>query len=170
MMIEAAFSIFIVGTILITFMAVMGSLYRTEFAKRDLIIATNLAQEGIEIVRNVRDNNWKTCENASFPCTDFKEAFDTPFPAIDGTNFCVGLMTGGVATCSSPMHDWLQIKLNGAPGFYGYDNPSTNPTKFSRRISISGAGGDSRTITSNVSWGGNNISISDTLYSWADVD
>jgi len=160
MMIEAAFSIFIVGTILITFMAVMASVYRTEFAKRDLIIASNLAQEGIEIVRNRRDANWKRgCPAFGGQCVD-----GTPgqtFPA-------------DVAGCM----DYLAIELTPNPcnsKIYKnnksfYDHFATGSvTKFSRLINVSSpAGVGSRTITVTVNWDSKNMTMTDTLYAWGD--
>ena len=151
MMIEAAFSIFIVGTILITFMAVMASVYRTEFAKRDLIIASNLAQEGIEIVRNTRDNNWK--QN--------KKAFDPPF--LSSSNHCVDYY-GNVVVCGN------KFRINTANGFYQYPvSAGDMVTKFSRTINISD-GGESRVVTSVVSWDSKSISMTDTLYAWGDQE
>lgn len=151
MMIEAAFSIFIVGTILITFMAVMGSVFRTEFAKRDLIIATNLAQEGIEIVRNIRDNNWKA--------TPPKTAFDIPSFVANGNDYCFGYGGGIGHGCSA-----LRIDAN---NFYGYG--AGTETKFFRTIEIAGAG-DSRTIKSRVTWDGKSIEMTDILYAWGDPE
>lgn len=147
LMIEAAFSIFIVGVILITFLAVMGSVYRTEFAKRNHVVAANLAQEGIEIVRNIRDNNWKNGDNA----------FDAPFPA--GPTYCVDYL-GTVGVCANTLN-------KNANNFYGY--AAGDMTRFSRNIVISGVG-DSRLVTVTVTWNGNSIVLSDTLYAWGDVD
>lgn len=154
MMIEATFSIFIVGTILITFMAVMGSVFRTEFAKRDLIIATNLAQEGIEIVRNIRDNNWKA--------TPPKTAFELPFPANTplGNDYRVRYDNNTIDGGSKNLY------LSG--GFYGHVAGGT-ATKFSRTVRISGSG-ESRTVASTVNWDGKDVTITDILYAWGDPE
>ncbi len=153
MMIEAAFSIFIVGTILITFMAVMASVYRTEFAKRDLIIASNLAQEGIEIVRNIRDNNWK----------QGRKAFITA-PFLSDGNYCVDYFGTSTGSCSD------KFRINTANGFYQYAvSAGDMVTKFSRTISIAGAG-DSRTVIVTVNWDGKNMTMNDTLYAWGDQE
>jgi type II secretory pathway pseudopilin PulG len=158
LMIEAAFSIFIVGAILVTFLTVMGSVYRTEFAKRDHVVAANLAQEGIEIIRNIRDNNWK----------NDKTAFESTFP---GDNNCYIVGIGNDYNSITPIRNCVS-KLKKAPGayaYYGY-NPLGTDTKFSRLITISSPTPDSRLITVTVNWDEKSITMTDTLYAWGDVD
>jgi len=164
MMIEAVFSIFIVGAVLVTFLAVMGNVYTQEFGKRDYVIATNLAQEGIEIMRNIRDNNWKSG----------KDAFtNPPFPAnvSGGTNYCVDYNDNYSNNAPTICAD-TTTKLKNNNGFYRYSASGTN-TKFSRYVRISGSG-DKRIITSIVIWrpsgatGDTSITMTDTLYAWGD--
>ncbi|MFZ2834957.1 MAG: hypothetical protein WA019_01170 [Candidatus Moraniibacteriota bacterium] len=156
-MIEAAFAIFIIGVALIVFINILALMYRAEFSKRDYVIAANLAQEGVELVRNVRDNNWKAP----------RKAFDLPFPAAG--NYCRDYLGGsdGTALCTR--------KLNvTATGFYSYAAGGT-ATKFSRRIQIAVAG-DDRTITSTVTWrpvgaaADTTIVVTDTLSAWANAN
>ncbi len=160
MMIEAVFSVFIVGAVLVSFLAVMSGVYKQEFGKRDYVIATNLAQEGIEIVRNIRDNNWKNNAIA------FKSP---PFPA-NNTGYCVAYnvdysinapTTGCVATT-------VKLKKN-ASGFYEYS--AGTDTKFSRNINVANNLADStaKDITSTVTWSGKTITMTDTLYAWGDL-
>ncbi len=157
MMIEAVFSIFIVGTILITFMAVMASVYRTEFAKRDLIVASNLAQEGIEIVRNIRDNNWKA--------TPAKAAFASPpFPG-DANGYCV--VYNGDYHVNSPTTVCSGNLLNNN-GFY--EHGSGTATKFSRKVNIGSNPDGSKLITSTVTWDSKTITMTDSLYAWGDAN
>ena len=148
MMGEAVIAIFIVGTTLITFLSILSSMLKMEFQKRDYIIAANLAQEGIEIVRNIRDNNLKaTCGSGSNtrPCNAFEPGM---FPANTGPS-------GSCSTCNG--------------------NGIIN-SKFNREIRIL-QGPDlenSKTIISRVTWtstsssGSESIEISDDLYSWGD--
>ena len=152
MVIEAAFSIFIVGIALVAFLTVLGMMYKTEFGKRDYVIATNLAQEGIEIIRNTRDNNWKAL--------GMTDGF-SGFPAGD---YCVDYL-GVTHSCA----DKLKMKN----GFYEYTNGVE--TKFSRKIIISGSG-DTRNVLSIVTWKPSGatidteIKIVDTLYAWANPE
>lgn len=162
MIMEAVLSIFIVGVTLVTFLAVLSGIYRAEFAKRDLIIASNLAQEGIEIVRNIRDNNWKTCKDMTIsPCVEYKKAFDSPFPS-GSAYYCADYLAvmGGNTGCD------IGLKKN-SDGFYAHSGDII--TKFSRTIEITGSG-DSRNIKSIVRWGINTTEMSDTLYAWGDVE
>ncbi len=56
-MLEVLLSVFVLLVGLMTIVAVMSGSLRHSYETRDQIIATGLAQEGIELVRNVRDNN-----------------------------------------------------------------------------------------------------------------
>lgn len=162
-MIEAVFSVFIVGAVLVTFLMVMGNIYTQEFGKRDYVIATNLAQEGIEIVRNIRDNNWK----------NNKTAFASPFPA-NGTGYCI--VYSGDYSSLSPQTGCgsTSVKLKNNNGFYEYVSGAN--TKFSRKVDIASNPIDStaKDITSTVTWrpsgalNDTSITMTDTLYAWGD--
>jgi hypothetical protein len=54
---------FVLSTGLVAIIAVMSGSLRYSFSNRDTIIATDLAQEGIELVRNVRDNDFAAGNN-----------------------------------------------------------------------------------------------------------
>jgi hypothetical protein len=54
---EVILASFVLTVGLISIAALAASGYRQSLASRDTIIATGLAQEGVELVRNVRDNN-----------------------------------------------------------------------------------------------------------------
>ncbi len=173
MLIEAVIATFIVGIVLVTFLTVMAASYRTEFSKREIIIASNLAQEGIEIVRNIRDNNWKTCRAGDPPCNDgFKSP---PFPA-NNSGFCIFYnsdfsINAPVLGCGGAI-----LCRNNTTGFYSNAcGVGTTATKFKRNITISNGPSipltDSRTITSIVTWGSSNtLTMTDTIYSWGNIE
>ncbi|MFZ2626129.1 MAG: hypothetical protein WAX81_00395 [Candidatus Moraniibacteriota bacterium] len=177
MLIEAVIATFIVGIVLVTFLTVMAASYRTEFSKRDIIIASNLAQEGIEIVRNIRDNNWKTCINGTVPCPANKSAFDSPFPG-NGSGFCVFYSSdfssiAPTATCGA-----TTLCRNNTTGFYSNAcGAGTTVTTFRRNITLvngpSTPATDSRIITSTVTWGttsNKTLTMTDTIYSWGNTE
>lgn len=92
------------------------------------LTAAYLAQEGIEIVRNMRDNNWlnsgqgwkKGLSSCSTGCeADYKT----------GT---LNDARGGLTSFGSS-GNYLNIKNN---NFYSYDNIDSTPTKFKRKITI----------------------------------
>lgn len=168
MLIEVIISIFIVGIVLVTFLTVMATSYRTEFAKRDIIIASNLAQEGIEIVRNIRDNNWKMCPGAPPACNG---AFDPHFLA--GNGLCISYdgnydASTPTTTCTNGV-----LRVNGS-GFYVMT--AGTATKFHRTVNVSIPTADSRTITSIIWWGVNaadtskKVTMTDTIYSWGNTE
>ena len=86
------------------------------------LTAAYLAQEGIEIVRNIRDTNWVE-ESSSW--TDGLEAGDWEADYDDQI----------LTACSSPCdyeHNLRFLKING--GLYNYDLGT--PTNFKRKITI----------------------------------
>lgn len=69
-LLESIIGVFIAGTVFITFLEILPKMVVAESVARKTVVATNLAQEGIEKVRNIRDNNLKIGNGP----------FDSPFP------------------------------------------------------------------------------------------
>jgi hypothetical protein len=166
---DVMFAVFVTISTLVVIMAAMLPLLKSEFYKRDEIIATGLAQEGIEIIRNVRDNNWKTCTDGSpTPCVDpivTRTAFANPSFPSDGT-ICVDYNTfssGASTTCSAG-----GALYNNAGA---YTHSVSGVSKFKRTITISPSGSD-RTVVSRVTWGVvpamHTVTLTDTLTAWGD--
>ena len=160
-LIEATFSIFVVGLTLIAFIQVMSKMFVFEFNKRDAIIASNLAQEGVEIIRNIRDNNWKSGHDAFYA---------NPFLA-NGT-YRVAYNNAGVISGNLTM----KLRRHKINGFYSYDGGANNvDTKFSRTVQIE-VNGDSRIIISTVTWRPSGSSsavttvVEDDLYAWGNPE
>ncbi|MFC1645010.1 hypothetical protein ACFL08_03215 [Patescibacteria group bacterium] len=57
---EVILSVFIVGTTLVVVTSIMAKSIGVFLEDKNSVIAANLSQEGVELVRNVRDNNWAT--------------------------------------------------------------------------------------------------------------
>lgn len=57
-LLEVLLSVFVMSVGLMTIVAVMSGSMRHSYDTRDTIIASGLAQEGVELVRNVRDNDF----------------------------------------------------------------------------------------------------------------
>lgn len=117
------------------------------------LTAAFLAQEGIEIVRNIRDENW-----------------------IEGRDW-----NNGLTSCSSgcygdyndssltPDNDPPFLKLN---DFFSYDSDDeTDETKFKRKITID-PDGEVLHVKSIVEWthkgDSYDIMVEDKLYNWGD--
>ena len=112
------------------------------------LIASYLAQEGIEIVRNIRDTNWlKARENESIKWDDGIAAGD--WEADYNENQTLSMSYTG---------RFLSID---ADGFYSYSG--TTPTKFKRKIRIF-----DKTDLSNPPDGNPDILKVSVLIEWSD--
>lgn len=136
----------------------------------DRFTAAYLAQEGIEIVRNVRDNNW-----------------------LNNRSWMTGLYGGGVdctlgcevdyttmGTAISPLTMWagsgryLYLKT---AGFYSYDITNATLTKFRRKVTITSKPLGVINVSVKVFWTEKanilnttieerNIEVEEDLYNW----
>ncbi|MFC1623253.1 hypothetical protein ACFL2R_01470 [Patescibacteria group bacterium] len=122
---------FIVGTTLVVVTAIMSRAINVYLEDKNSVIASNLSQEGVELVRNVRDNNWAT------------GAFDQD---ISSGNFIIDKDSSLVDASG----DNQFLKYSDA---IGYVHDTGNRTKFSRQMRID-VDTDSETIevTSIVLW------------------
>lgn len=86
-LIEALIATVIVAFMSITFFTILARTFNNEKYQKEYVIAANLAQEGIEIVRNIRDNNLKSGLHAfdNFPmsCDDTEPLCDNMNDFID---------------------------------------------------------------------------------------
>jgi len=115
------------------------------------IVAIGLSQEGLEIVRNIRDNNWLNGRRAP---SDWKQGLD-PGDYRAQYNSLVLL-------------SFSQTPLKIDNGFYQYD--SGNNTLFYRKITIEHIDNNQIRVISEVSWNerGKNqtIKAETRLYNW----
>lgn len=134
------------------------------------LVAVNLAQEGIELVRNIRDTNWvedddwddkiKGTGNEIAGRMDYNDGFDeldeyyNPPPA--DAKDC------GVS------NEECRLYLD-ANGFYSHDSTG-QATPFYRLIFLDGVGTPYLKITSQVKWSEHNrnheLEIVNYLYNW----
>lgn len=128
---------FVLTTGLLSSMALITSSYKVSLDSGDSSIATGLAQEGVELVRNIRDNNIAAGHGA----------FDG-FPDAS-TPHCRMSYDSSVLTCSGSFN-------NPGPYYLAYDSSrgtyrhSGASGRFSRYIHIDRNGSDSVTIRSFV--------------------
>lgn len=162
---------------------ILTSLNKVYFSKNKLI-AANLAQEGIELIRTIRENN-VICEVRGTPGGRWDSDYDgtgnlkgtnrtadaTAFetvPCVSGVTVKNPILGGSCSTNN--------LKLSSG-GTYGYDAGGSN-TIFSRCISIDNPAIDEGSIqknnmldiTSTVTWterGTNRqVELKDRLYNW----
>ena len=143
--IEVLLSVFIITVaVLGLYNGVSYSFNSIEKAKNKLI-ATYLAEEGIELVKNIRDINFST-EN-----TEWNDGFS------DCENGCRIDMYGII-------EDNPGLPLNISNGFYNYEEGE--PTIFSRKIIIKEEDTDKIKVSSKVSYGKQDFSIEQYLYNY----
>lgn len=137
---EVLLSCFILAIGLVTIVAVLSGSLRYSQDNRNVIVASELAQEGIELVRNIRDNNFAsstgfTIFSSNVHCrADWNDAVSS----LD----CLGAQ--GIAS-----RYYLQY-INGA-----YEHSTATKEQFSRYIyvSFSNTGGERAIVRSFVYWG-----------------
>lgn len=165
--IEVMVAVFLVTTGLLAAVYLVSKSLAQSLDSRDQQVADLLAQEGVELVRNVRDNNWLANAPSSF-------LYLPPyFPAVaDGLvhNCIIGpayaysysgnpLAPGGTnILCGAYTFTQYHLCMDGN-GVYSYCGapPYSN---FYRRISIvrSGSGNsETATVYSIVVWGGSSM-------------
>lgn len=127
---EVTLSAFILIVGLVATASLMAGSISHSADSRNQIIAAQLAQEGIELINNIRDNNWASGN----------DAFVSPFPAVGD---CAIDYNGNIAT---------DYKLYYKDDFYAHDD-SGSPTRFQRKIIIADDPDENKRITSMVIWG-----------------
>ena len=144
-LIEVIVAIFILTIGVMGAYAVVQQIIASTSITSSRLVAAYLAQEGIEIVRNIRDTNF-----------------------ILGNDWDNGLGTGEKEvdyTMENELESWtdryLKIKSN---GFYNYDSGS--PTRFKRKITITKVEAYKREILVEVFWEGGKVSAKEYLYNW----
>lgn len=146
------------------------ALHRMYFA-RDEAIAVNLAQEGVEMVRRVRDSNM-----LNSPTSGWLDNLAVGTYTVDVGNFITSSGVGSPNTFVIPCGPACipqSVYLDAATGLYRQSAVST-PTQFSRIVTISNCSGaptNECMVTSDVTWktGGSSGSVSaqEYIYSWA---
>jgi prepilin-type N-terminal cleavage/methylation domain-containing protein len=112
-------------------------------------IAVNLTQEGMEVIRSIRDSNWleNVVWDSGLGAGDYQVQYD---------NNSLLLLSG------NPV---LKIDSN---GFYQYD--SGTDTRFKRKMTISDVSANEIKVVSEVTWDERgksyNTSVETRLYDW----
>lgn len=145
--IEIMMAIFVMGVGIVGIYALIPQIILTTIINTNRLVASQLAGEAFEVVRNIRDSNW------------IKEtSWDT------GLNFCSGgcEIDYNDEALSSFQDRFLKVDAN---GFFNYE--AGQNTKFKRRITIIEQGAI-LDVEVEVSWLGkySPITIKDRLYNW----
>lgn len=139
--------------------AILRALTLTSFSSPRLI-ATYLAQEGIEITRSIRDTNWL-------------EARTMANPWDEGLNDCSSgceldyTLLGTVDPNLAPYQD-RKLRVDPVNGFYNYI--TGDETKFKRKVTITKPEETTLNVLIEVSWAEkgvpHSISVQENIYNW----
>lgn len=162
-------TIFIISIGLIGIINIIPLVLSTASTNSSQLIAAYLAQEGMEIVRNIRDGNWleqnswdEGLTNCSTGCeVDYLcTTVEDPSPTNPNPN---------VQHCFRSYGSGAFLKIDSTNGFYKYNCPACSDTQFKRQITIQPDPLNPNNILIvkvNVSWEGNQFIIQGKLYKW----
>lgn len=155
---ELIVAIFIVITGLVAAASLMTYSISAVIIGKSQIIATNLAQEGLEVVRNIRDNNWHCIADPD--CTD-----------VTSWNEGLGVGEWRVEYDSLGLSVYTGNSLKLYDGFYQYTfGDETYETRFYRKITIEDISANEIKVVSEVTFSERNksysVSAENRLYDW----
>ncbi len=158
-MMEVIFSVFILSVGLVAVIGLIVSSIKNSMDSRNHIIASQLAQEGVELIRNIRDNNWAS----GAPGGSFDRLNQNSFCRIDYNDDPLTWSTVDNNYCSLGNTSDPYV-LSYVGNYYQWENLSANKTKFTRRIAVidtdPGPDDAERLIYSIVSWDGDYKTVS----------
>lgn len=153
-LIEVTVSIYIITMGLFGLMSLVSQSLKVQYINKNTIIASQLAQEGIELVRNIRDNNWRDedldWKKDIFTGQGINKDYIIDYRGRDSINQIDEAITDPAAR--------LRIHNSGIyEGFYTHSTNDTTETLFFRTIEVDeievGAGSDTALIVKCiVSW------------------
>lgn len=151
---EVILSIFLVSVGMVAVMAVMTSSLRYSYQSQDVIIATALAQEGLELVRNIRDNDF-AAGGIGFPTSGPTRSFDPDEPncRTDWNEIRVFCRDGW-----SPVTIRYDLQLS--TGLYNHDGPGGGQGEYSRYLYVDyddTTGQEKAVVRSFVVWGDGDV-------------
>jgi len=134
----------------------------------DRFIAAYLAQEGLEIIRNIRDNNWISGQS------NWRQGLDVCDEGCEA-DYTTGTDVPGASSLEPWSMEGNFLKINDS-GFYDYSNGSPN-SKFKRKITTTFLGNYIVKVSVLVTWEEKptilnpsatqgSIEAEETLYNW----
>jgi Tfp pilus assembly protein PilV len=144
--VEVMVSVFVLTIGIIAVISLFSSQLAQLFNSRSQVTAGLLAQEGLEVVRNIRDNNWASG----------KDAFEVNLPTASISNCAIDMRTTNLAAanCGNTLK-----QLYYSSGYYVRSGSGGELTKFSRKIDISYPNVTSMKAISMVIWGGSTFPV-----------
>ncbi|HXV26797.1 MAG TPA: prepilin-type N-terminal cleavage/methylation domain-containing protein [Candidatus Paceibacterota bacterium] len=150
-LVEALVALAVLSVALTPLFAQVNAAFRVSRAIEENLVASGLAQEGIELVRGMRDDNWFA---------------GSPVPMGDLFDDC----TGG---CQVQFNDTFPQLTGDVPlkrddyGRYRYDQGTDTP--FHRTITVEAESATHLIVTSEVAWTSNadhSVVVTEHLFDW----
>jgi len=182
-MIELIIAIFVLTVAVIGVYGAFSMMVITTAQMSDRFTASYLAQEGIEVVRNIRDNNWLQENDWRCGLTDLPEGAgecsvgNQDFSQNTGgaeADYKTGTSVGTGLTPYGASGRYLKLDSSNSNNFYNY--LSGSDTKLKRRIIINTVNDYIIQVLVTVSWdekstiinpnGQNSITAEEYLYNW----
>jgi prepilin-type N-terminal cleavage/methylation domain-containing protein len=157
-LVEALVSLVILTVALIPILSLATNALRVSSEIQDNLVASGLAQEGVEVIRAIRDTNW-----------------------FSGNSFDTNLGSGVIGDSTTYQVEWDSIpplQTNASPllnilnGRYSHSTGGGwAPTKFSRTVTITKINAGELRVVSQVTWQGRynsskSIVAEDHLFNW----
>lgn len=139
--------------------------------ERDTVVASMLAQEGVELVRNIRDNNWAERNYSDIVNPSKKFTPKTFADFKEKSNCVVSYKDDEITDCNNGASVTASNIMKIGGGSFFLQKDSGTLTKFKRRINIDGDAphiedSDEVIVRSIVIWGGSSFpSVSDCTVS-----
>lgn len=160
---EVLLAAFVLTSGLLATSALMSTSLHNSFETRDAIIATQLSQEGIELVRNFRDNDFAAEENGFSNNFLFHNGLGNKRCRLDYTDNDPSDLSNLTCTNTAPSSfgsGASRYTLHYTNVFVPYEHTGSSAERFSRYIyidydrnTVSEPGDDTALVKSYVYWG-----------------
>ncbi len=153
-LVEVIMAIFIIIIALVGIMTLLSQTMASSAVSSSKMVATNLAQEGIEVVRNIRDlktdsSNW-----------------DNWYAGISGTvNYLVQYSDSDLR-----VYQDIPLKFEASTGRYGYDFGTATAFAYKRKITLQKISALEIKVTAQLDWTEHgrtqSLIVEDRLWNW----
>ncbi len=153
-LLEVIIAIFIIVTVLVGVMTLLSQAITSGVVSSSKLIAANLAQEGIEVVKNIRDLNYGG------------SGWDDWYSGISGTNnYLVQYNDSSLRTFEDQ-----PLKYDSSTGLYGYDFGIATSFTYKRKITLSKISDVEVKVAAEVTWTEqgrfHSLGVEDRLWNW----
>jgi prepilin-type N-terminal cleavage/methylation domain-containing protein len=153
-LVEVMIALFVLAVGTISMINILSQVIGTTKDTQDRVVAANLAQEGIELVRAIRADNWINGQPYDTGLGDGSGCVDYDDPVV-------------VYGCGDDA-----LYQDPTSGIYSHTDDGVDDirTKFGRTITITGSadedGAPFLLVTATASWPGQTLIVEDHLYDW----